>query len=144
MMVLSRHKGAAMSPDEQALHAWFDELARCVNATDFQAGRKLVADDIVSFGTFSVLMHGLEDYITQQWHNVWPNVQNFRFHDEKHIRIVGDTAWAVCTWDSEGINPDGSTFERPGRATMVFEKRHGQWVGVHSHFSLFPKRSIQG
>lgn len=133
-----------MIPDDQAIHDWFAELARCVNATDFASGRKLFADDIVSFGTFTTLMHGLDDYATQQWPNVWPHVQHFRFNAPKHIRIVGDTAWAACTWDSEGINADGTTFDRPGRTTMVFEKRHGRWLGVHSHFSLVPKPGLTG
>ncbi len=132
-----------MTSDERALQAWFTELARCVNDTDFPAGRRLFADDIVSFGTFTTLMHGLEDYATQQWPHVWPHVQHFRFATDMHIRIVGDTAWAVATWDSEGINADGTTFDRPGRTTMIFDKRHGTWVGVHSHFSLSPKQSLK-
>lgn len=132
-----------MTQDEQAIRDWFAELARCVNATDFTAGKRLCADDIISFGTYTTLMRGLDAYSAQQWTNVWPNVQNFRFRQEMYIKIVDDTAWAVATWDSEGINTNGTTFDRPGRTTMIFEKRHGQWLGVHSHFSLYPKQSLQ-
>ena len=129
--------------DEHAIRTWFTTLADCVNRTDYVTGRTLFADDIVSFGTWTALMHGLEHYATQQWPNVWPNVQNFRFRDDMHIRIIGTTAWAVATWDSEGIDSDGTTFDRPGRTTMIFEKRNGNWLGVHSHFSLLPKASLK-
>ena len=30
----------------------------------------------------------------------------------------------------------GLRFDRPGRATMVFHKRNGTWLGVHTHLSL--------
>ena len=74
-----------MTSDERALQAWFTELARCVNDTDYPAGRRLFADDVVSFGTFTTLMHGLEDYATQQWPHVWPHVQHFRFATDMHM-----------------------------------------------------------
>ncbi len=90
-----------MTSDERALQAWFTELARCVNDTDFPAGRRLFADDIVSFGTFTTLMHGLEDYATQQWPHVWPYVQHFRFGPA----ISRWTRWSVARWRRRTTTP---------------------------------------
>ena len=38
--------------------------------------------------------------------------------------------------DQHGYYQDGATFERPGRATMVFNRDGDRWICVHSHMSL--------
>jgi hypothetical protein len=42
----------------------------------------------------------------------------------------------VAPWTSTGFHVDGSRFDRPGRATIVFHRHDGRWLGVHSHLSL--------
>jgi hypothetical protein len=37
------------------------------------------------------------------------------------------------------VRPDGSTFRRPGRATIAFAQRDGRWLAVHTHFTLIPQ-----
>jgi ketosteroid isomerase-like protein len=48
-------------------------------------------------------------------------------------------AWAACPWDSTGFEADGKPYPRPGRVTVTFERRAGQWLAVHTHFSLYPR-----
>ena len=44
---------------------------------------------------------------------------------------------AITPWTSTGFHPDGTPFDRPGRATLVLQKQpDGRWLGVHSHMSL--------
>src|SRR5256886_2118900 len=52
--------------------------------------------------------------------------------------VQGDQAWVAAPWDSRGVRPDGTTFPRPGRLTVVLARREGRWLAVHTHFSLTP------
>jgi hypothetical protein len=49
---------------------------------------------------------------------------------------------AMATWASTGYHEDGSTFDRPGRCTIVLRRNSvdAPWYGVHGHFSL--KRGV--
>ena len=59
--------------------------------------------------------------------------------EENMITCEGETIEAgVATWTSTGFHEDGTPFHRPGRATVILERRDGQWLSVHTHFSLNP------
>jgi len=45
-------------------------------------------------------------------------------------------AAVIAPWTSTGYHPDGNSFPRPGRATMVFSKNADGWLCIHSHMSL--------
>ena len=45
-------------------------------------------------------------------------------------------ATVVVSWTSTGYTQDGTAFDRPGRATMVFHNDGGAWLCTHSHMSL--------
>ena len=45
-------------------------------------------------------------------------------------------AVAVAPWTSTGYHEDGSRYDRPGRATMIFHREGVRWICVHSHMSL--------
>jgi ketosteroid isomerase-like protein len=115
------------------------EMQTCVQAVDFERARPLFADDVVAFGTFASVVSGREALEAQQWRNIWPVIQDFRFR-LADLRCLGTTE-AVClvvAWDSLGRRRDGSTFDRPGRATVLLVQRNGRYVALHSHFSLAP------
>ena len=130
-------------PDDlEAMRRWFKALEDCVNAVDFAAGRALFAEDMIAFGTFSDFVAERDGVEREQWRKVWPTIRRFhwRLADVKGIvspdRLSG-TGMAI--WDSDGFNPDGSRFDRRGRATVAFarEKIGDPWVAVHTHMSLF-------
>jgi len=115
------------------------EMQACVRSVDFHRARPLFADDVVAFGTYATVITGRDRLEREQWRNVWPNIRDFMFRlDELTCLGGGDAICVVVSWDSLGTRADGTTFERPGRATLLLAERGGSWVAAHSHFSLAP------
>jgi ketosteroid isomerase-like protein len=133
---------AALPEDLEAVRDWFRKLTGYVNATDFQSFRALVHEDFVAFGTFADFVAGRESVETSQWRNVWPSISGFRFRlDDVRAMVSPDRLFAVglAIFDSTGYREDGTTFDRPGRATVTFdrEKVGDPWIANHTHMSLF-------
>ena len=126
------------SPD-QAVRQWFELLARYCAAVDFESARSIFSGDVASFGTLARVVTGADALDSEQWRGVWPNIADFSIDMETvHSGGAGDLAWGMAAWASTGFHEDGSRFDRPGRATVVLERRGGQWLAVHTHFSLVP------
>jgi len=122
-----------------ALLDWLATFAGYVREVDYASARKLFHPDVIAFGTHRDVIPGLEAWIKTQWDNVWPRTSDFLFDLEgTHILASHDGSMAVviAPWTSAGYHRDGSTFDRPGRATMIFEKADNRWLCVHSHMSL--------
>ncbi len=75
---------------------------------------------------------------------MWPKTSDFRFDlAAAQVLAAGDMAVVVVVapWTSTGTHPDGTEFDRPGRATLVLA-RDGEpalmdgWRCIHSHLSL--------
>ena len=119
---------------------WLDRFAACVRDVDYKAAYPFWHDDIVIFGTFQELVRSRQRWTDTQWDNVWPRTAEFRFdlaNTEVLASADGSMAVAVTPWGSQGWHPDGTPFDRPGRATIMLAKQpDGRWVGVHSHMSL--------
>lgn len=119
--------------------AWLERFAGHVREVDYAAARPLFHPDILAFGTHRDVIAGLAAWQATQWDNVWPKTSDFRF-DTGAARVLVSAdhtmATVVVPWTSTGYHPDGSTFERPGRATMVFTNENGAWLCTHSHMSL--------
>ena len=119
---------------------WLECFAACVRAVDYAAARPFWHPDVVIFGTYQELVRGLAAWEGTQWDNVWPRTEGFAFLlDETTVLASPDSAVAVviAPWTSTGVHRDGTRFDRPGRATLVLQRRaDGGWLGVHSHMSL--------
>ena len=121
------------------LLAWLDRFAGFVREVDYGAARPMFHPDVLAFGTHRDVIPGLEAWIATQWDNVWPKTTDFRFDlDATQVLAAADGSMAVTVapWTSTGYAPDGTPFDRPGRATMVFSFLDGAWLCVHSHMSL--------
>ena len=119
--------------------AWLERFSGYVRDVDYAAARPLFHPDIVAFGTHRDIISGLAAWQTTQWDNVWPKTSDFRFDtDTARILVSADNTMAtvVVSWTSTGYHPDGTSFDRPGRATMVFHNEGGAWLCAHSHMSL--------
>ena len=117
--------------------AWLEAFAGHVREVDYGSARPLFHPDVLAFGTHRDVIPGLEAWVRTQWDNVWPRTSDFRFDlAGTHVLASGDMAVLVAPWTSTGYDPDGATFERPGRATMVFNRIDGAWLCTHSHMSL--------
>ena len=127
-------------PDHlEPLRDWFRTWGACVAAVDFEAARPSFSSDVVGFGTHATFVSGLAALEAEQWRQIWPNITGFEFIVAELVGAVnGETAWAAVPWTSTGYREDGSSFHRPGRATVTFRRASGNWLGTHTHFSLSP------
>jgi len=118
---------------------WLETFAGYVREVDYASARPLFHSDVLAFGTHRDIISGLASWQTTQWDNVWPKTSDFRF-DTENARVLvskdNTMATVVVSWTSTGYQPDGATFDRPGRATMVFHRHDGAWLCTHSHMSL--------
>ena len=118
---------------------WLVEMQSSVRAVDYARAEHLFALDVVGFGTYEGMAKGRPVMRSAQWSHIWPTIRDFTFRlDDLHAGSEGDLAWGACPWTSTGYGPDGSAFSRPGRMTVVLERRKGRWLAIHTHFSLFP------
>ena len=118
---------------------WLEIFSSYVRDVDYASARPLFHKDILAFGTHRDVLPSLEAWVNSQWDNVWPRTDDFRFNlATTHVLASdgGSMAVVVAPWTSTGFHEDGSRFDRPGRATLVFHKRDGVWLGVHTHLSL--------
>lgn len=132
-------RGPEITTEEpvKAVEEWFDVFGNYVASESYEPAREMIAEDVVAFGTKAELVEGVDYLVEQQWKGIWPNIEAFTFEDVR-AKETGDGAWAAATWTSTGFDEDGNSYHRPGRATITFEHRDGQWLAVHTHFSLYP------
>jgi ketosteroid isomerase-like protein len=117
---------------------WLERFAGYVREVDYAAAWPLFHPEVLAFGTHRDVIPGLAEWQATQWDNVWPKTSDFRFDaDAARVLVSADNTMAtvVVPWTSTGYHPDGSTFDRPGRATLVFHN-DGEWLCTHSHMSL--------
>lgn len=118
---------------------WLEGFSAHVRAVDYASARPLFHPEILAFGTHQDVLPSLDAWVNTQWDNVWPRTDDFRFTiTETHVLMSDDRTLVVVVapWTSTGFNPDGTSFDRPGRATIVFQRSDNTWIGVHSHLSL--------
>jgi ketosteroid isomerase-like protein len=128
--------------------AWGDEVA----AVDLATARHRFDEGVVAFGTHADIVRGLDELERQQWSQVWPAIEDFRFEvADLEVLVSPDRlmAVAVVPWSSTGIDVEGAPFDRPGRATIVLQREQvdAEWRGMHTHFSLargVPQRTHGG
>jgi ketosteroid isomerase-like protein len=141
-------------PDEDDIarvRRWFERLARHVRAVDFIGARPIFAPDMIAFGTFTDFMVGRDKVEGEQWRNVWPHIDDFRWRTDIRAIVSPDrlTAIGIAVFDSTGYAADGGSYARPGRATVVFGRSNvaEDWLALHTHMSLFrdvPTRTVKG
>jgi len=118
---------------------WLERFAGYVREVDYASARPLFHPDVLAFGTHRDVIAGLQSWQDTQWDNVWPKTSDFRFDtNAARILVSADNSMAtvVVPWTSTGYQKDGATFDRPGRASMVFNRLDGKWLCTHSHMSL--------
>src|ERR1700753_4228690 len=111
--------------------AWLETFAGYVREVDYASARPLFHPDVLAFGTHRDVIPGLKAWQDTQWDNVWPKTSDFRFDTSgARILVSADTTMAtvVVPWTSTGYHQDGSRFDRPGRASMVFNRDGDRWL----------------
>lgn len=137
-------KGTVMeAEDRRTIAEWFATWDKLVDAVDFVPARNLFAPDVIGFGTRMDTVVGLDRLEADQWRRVWPTIDGFRFDpDTLECQISPDQLQGVgiVVWHSTGYLEDGTPFDRPGRATVIFQRPavDAPWKGIHTHISLNP------
>jgi ketosteroid isomerase-like protein len=122
-----------------AVQEWFARLSQYCATVDYASARLIFAPDVVSFGTKAKIVAGLDALQAHQWEGIWPNILDFRIElDTIHAGGDDTYAWGIASWSSTGFDEAGHPFDRPGRATVILNRRDGRWLAVHTHFSLAP------
>ena len=133
-------------PDDLAgVKAWFETLAAHVREVDFVGARPIFAPDMIAFGTFTDFMTGRDVAEQQQWRNVWPHIDEFRWRPDIRAIVSPDRLQAVGMgiFDSTGYRQDGTSYDRPGRATVVFvrdTRRRAMARAAHASVAV-PRRA---
>lgn len=129
----------AQDHDRTFFLEWLKTFSQYVHNVDYQSAKPLFHKEVIAFGTHRDVIASLEQWVDSQWDKVWPRTSDFAFELEKTKILVADDgsmATVVAPWTSTGYHPDGTSFDRPGRATMVFHDQSENWICVHSHMSL--------
>ena len=127
--------------DHNSIGLWFQIWEKQVQNRDFSSAKKLFENDVVSFGTWMNVVEGLDKLYSDQWKNIWPTINNFKFvTNALFIQISPDRLLAnsILVWNSTGYKKNGNSFKRNGRATVVLKRSNldNSWKGIHTHFSL--------
>lgn len=141
VVVTATDPEADASADEQSVKSWIAEWGNEVAAVDMATARQRFATEVSAFGTHADVVIGRDALEAQQWSQVWPAIEDFRFLvEDMQVLTSPDRlqAVAVVGWSSIGIAADGARFDRPGRATVVLRRAtvDEPWLGIHTHFSL--------
>jgi ketosteroid isomerase-like protein len=136
--------------DIALIRRWFQRLADHVQAVDYVGARPLFAENLIAFGTFANFVIGRDATEKEQWRNMWGTIDHFRCRLNDMSAIISAdrlTAAGMAVFDSTGYREDGTPYDRPERATVVFGRSAigEDWVALHTHFSLFrdvPARSF--
>ena len=130
------------APDDHAgLVRWIEEFGGHVHRCEFEPAAQQFDDAIVSFSSRRDIVVGIDELAEEQWKHVWPSITGFRFESETMRTFLspdGLQAAVAVTWSSTGYHEDGTTFDRPGRATIVLARETvaSSWRAIHAHFSL--------
>ena len=139
--MLLMYKFDTNNTDHISIRLWFQVWEKQVQNKDFEAAKKLFENDVVSFGTWMNVVEGLDKLYSDQWKNIWPTINNFKFvSNTLFIQISPDRLLAnsILVWNSTGYKENGNSFKRNGRATVVLKRSNldNSWKGIHTHFSL--------
>ena len=125
------------------IRGWLMIWQSMIRDCRYDAARELFDDEVVSFGTVTDRMEGLDALEVQQWRKVWDNTQNFSFDfDTLSLNVSDDEKLVVCTvlWSSETRpDADGNCKLRKGRATLALSRPGKHWKALHSHLSITPE-----
>jgi len=132
-----------MSSSKVDLIGWLMEFESCVQALDYDTAKNMFYTDAHCYGTLIESVNSLKSLFEQQWSQIWPNIKDFSFDFDRLQYKTDDQGKMACLmlpWTSQGFHKDGSSFHRPGRATILLlrDSQTGQWRAQHTHFSLRP------
>jgi ketosteroid isomerase-like protein len=93
-------------------------------------------DDVLAFGTKSIVNFNKTSLISNQWERIWGKCKSWEVLSVDSAQLSQNSGYLAFRW--ERVNMDGTVVL--GRATLVFELDDQQeLLVVHSHFSENPE-----
>lgn len=128
---------------DKTISGWFEQWNRLIGEVDYNRARELFDTDVLGFGTHRRLLRGIDELEKEQWRSIWGRITGFTFDlgsMETGVSDDGLTGWGLSLWTSTGYHEDGSTYERPGRVTVLLSRDESDnpWRAIHTHLSLAP------
>ena len=131
------------TPDEQVIDLQISEMLAAWQIGDINLLKSYYADDVVVVsGAWEPALTGWSKYL-QAYLRQRERVSNVRLdRSNTFIHAAGNFAWATYEWDFSA-NVDGAATDARGQATLIFQKRNGQWLIVHNHTSMVGDSTLQ-
>jgi len=123
---------------EQEISSAIDRFTAAYAGRDLDAILASFAPDgdVVMYGTGAderrVGRDGVRDQVLRDWEQTDEIAMRF---DRRVISSAGDVAWAALEGAFE-LSAGGESMSLPARTSLVFERRDGDWLVVHGHFSM--------
>lgn len=129
-----------MKMQDADVRKWLIQWQSLIAEGNFEAARNLFEEDVIGYGTVAIRAEGLDALVSLQWKSVWTRTSNFVFVlNSISTWQEGDMVAAAVGWVSTGEDSvTGESFEREGRATIIWRRRGRELRAVHTHFSLNP------
>lgn len=132
--------GEDISKLEAKARKWLRDWEGLINSLDFARARSLFSENVVSFGTLTEILIGLDDLEKRQWRKIWPAISDFTF-DEPRILISEEAPQIVTVlalWRSRRKARHRGSYDRKGRATLILKAEKSGLQCIHSHLSMEP------
>jgi len=126
--------------------AWLTAFTNCVQTRDYDAGKLLFQDDLLSYGTVMESSMTLSNLVDTQWSKVWGYTEGFVFDMENTYLLGGDESSVVvigALWSSTSTGDMKQL--RKGRCTITLVKDtvgEHSLKAIHTHFSIIPDGKI--
>ena len=148
MSVLPAIVSAQGQPDVDAINRLIDQYGAFEDAMDMPGQAGLMSADRVWIGqgagrnTDQASNMRIQQAQYDQLKKTVRGIQTFTEDRDRLIKFYGDGAVAVASFYRyttailpASATPDGYSTPPPAVATLVLEKRDGEWKIVHTHFS---------
>jgi len=125
------------------IREWLNEFTEHVCEVDYESARKMFHPGVIGYGSHTNVVYSIDNLILKQWQKIWPHIDHFSFdYDRLECDLSDDECLASVRtkWTTTGYRPDGTSFNRPGRVTIVLVRDNtaSAWKAKHTHFSLDP------
>lgn len=120
---------------QQATAAWVEAY----NARDAGRIAALYAPEATFWGTRSDSLRITPQQIAAYFEESVANPTLRVKIEQQSVRVYGDVAFNAGTY-TVSDRKDGQEVQTPGRFSLVFNKRNGQWLIVHHHSSRMPPK----
>ncbi len=93
--------------------------------------------DLVFYDIAPLKYTGWEEYKTGVQKMLFDNMASGALTPKDDLKVSrrGNVGWTMVTGHMSAKMKDGSSLEKDFRHTAIWEKRGGQWLIVHEHFS---------